>query len=98
MTLYLQNILRKSVSKGQLMNRELVKKNISLQRRRSVLAQISGEKRIDSAISRSLSRNDSLITNTQLLKRRDSQYYNIDLRRLSLVSNLDVIEDDSNDK
>jgi hypothetical protein len=80
------------------MNRELVKKNISLQRRRSVLAQISGEKRIDSAISRSLSRNDSLITNTQLLKRRDSQYYNIDLRRLSLVSNLDVIEDDSNDK
>ncbi len=98
MTLYLQNILRKSVSKGQLMNRELVKKNISLQRRRSVLAQISGEKRIDSAISRSLSRNDSLITNTQLLKRRDSQYYNIDLKRLSLVSNLDVIEDDSNDK
>ncbi len=94
----MQNILRKSVSKGQLMNRELVKKNISLQRRRSVLAQISGEKRIDSAISRSLSRNDSLITNTQLLKRRDSQYYNIDLRRLSLVSNLDVIEDDSNDK
>jgi hypothetical protein len=80
------------------MNRELVKKNISLQRRRSVLAQISGEKRIDSAISRSLSRNDSLITNTQLLKRRDSQYYNIDLKRLSLVSNLDVIEDDSNDK
>jgi hypothetical protein len=81
------------------MNRELVKKNISLQRRASVLAQISGEIRIDSAISRSLSRNDSMKTSGQLIKRRDShQYNNIDLRRLSLVSNLDVIEDNSNDK
>ncbi len=64
----------------------------------SILANISGENRIDSAISRSLSRNDSLKTSAKLLERRYSQYNNINLRRLSLVSNLGIIEDNSNDK